>query len=129
METPHLGDQELEVLKYISEHAPVTAREVAERFGEERRLARTTILTVIERLRKKGYLTRRRREGIYEYLPRLEQGELMQGLVGHFIQRTLGGSVSPVVAYLSRTREVSPEELAELQALVDELKAESEGKR
>lgn len=126
METPHLGDQELEVLKYVSENAPITAREVAEKFGEERKLARTTILTVIERLRKKGYLTRRRKEGVYEYLPSKEPGEVMQGLVGQFIQRTLGGSVSPVVAYLSRTREISPEELDELEALVEKLKGRPE---
>jgi predicted transcriptional regulator len=124
METPHLGDQELEVLTYIASHAPVTAREVAEKFAEERNLARTTILTVIERLRKKGYLTRRRREGVYEYVPRVAQSEVMNGMVRQFIQRTLGGSVSPVVAYLSQSREISETELDELQALVDQLKRE-----
>ena len=124
METPHLGDQELEVLTYISSHAPVTAREVAEKFAEERNLARTTILTVIERLRKKGYLTRLRRAGVYEYVPRVAQSEVMNGMVRQFIQRTLGGSVSPVVAYLSQSREISPTELDELQALVDQLKRE-----
>lgn len=124
METPHLGDQELEVLTYISSHAPVTAREVAEKFAEERNLARTTILTVIERLRKKGYLTRLRREGVYEYVPRVAQSEVMNGMVRQFIQRTLGGSVSPVVAYLSQSREISETELDELQALVDQLKRE-----
>jgi predicted transcriptional regulator len=124
METPHLGDQELEVLTYISSQAPVTAREVAEKFAEDRNLARTTILTVIERLRKKGYLTRRRREGVYEYVPRVAQSEVMNGMVRQFIQRTLGGSVSPVVAYLSQSREISETELDELQALVDQLKRE-----
>jgi predicted transcriptional regulator len=124
METPHLGDQELEVLTYISSHSPVTAREVAEKFAEERNLARTTILTVIERLRKKGYLTRLRREGVYEYVPRVAQSDVMNGMVRQFIQRTLGGSVSPVVAYLSQSREISETELDELQALVDQLKRE-----
>src|SRR5438128_54326 len=103
METPHVGEQELEVLQFVTDHAPIAGREVAERFAEERGLARTTVLTVIERLRKKGFLSRRRREGVYHYSPRVSKVELLQGLVGEFVQRTLGGSVSPVVAYLSRT--------------------------
>ena len=127
MERPSLGEQELEVLRYIADRAPVSAREVAERFGEQRGLARTTVLTVIERLRKKGYLTRKRREGVYHYSPRVPQAELLQGLVGHFVETILGGSVSPVVAYLARTRRLTEAELRELQQLVDELRREPGG--
>lgn len=121
---PHLGEQELEVLRFITERAPVTAREVVEGFGGERSLARTTILTVMERLRKKGYLTRRRRDGVFVYVPRVPQAELLNGLVRDFVEKTLGGSVSPVVAYLSRARRLSDGELDELQKLVQDLKAQ-----
>ena len=121
---PHLGEQELEVLRFIAERSPVTAREVVEGFGEERSLARTTVLTVIERLRKKGYLTRRRRDGVFAYVPRVPQAELLNGLVRDFVEKTLGGSVSPVVAYLSRARRLSDGELDELQKLVQDLKAQ-----
>lgn len=123
MEQPPLGDGELEVLRFVTERAPVAAREVAERFSEERGLARTTVLTVLERLRKKGYLTRRRRQGVYLYSPRVSQPELLQGLVRQFVEKTLGGSISPVVAYLARTRGLSDAELTQLQAMVDELRA------
>jgi predicted transcriptional regulator len=123
MERPPLGDGELEVLRFVTERAPIPAREVAERFGEERGLARTTVLTVIERLRRKGYLMRRRRQGVYVYSPRVAQAEVLQGLVRQFVEKTLGGSLSPVVAYLARTRGLSDAELAELQALVKELRA------
>lgn len=124
MEKPPLGEQELEVLEYIAQHAPITAREVADRFGEQQGLARTTILTVIERLRKKGFLSRRRREGVFHYAPRVPLTDVLQGLVGQFFERTLGGSVSPVVTYLAKTRRVSDRELDELERLVEELKAE-----
>ena len=48
MDKPPLGDQELETLRYISEHAPISVGEVAAGFGEPRGLARTTVLTVME---------------------------------------------------------------------------------
>ncbi len=126
MEQPPLGEQELEVWRYIAEHAPISSRDVAARFAEERGLARTTILTVMERLRKKGYLTRRRREGVFHYSPRAPAAEVVQGLVRQFVEKTLAGSVSPLVAYLGQARKLSDQELVELQQLVDELKAERE---
>jgi predicted transcriptional regulator len=129
MTQPPLGEQELEVWRFVAERAPVAAREVADQFAEERGLARTTILTVMERLRKKGYLTRRRREGVYEYAPRVPPAEVVQGLVRQFVEKTLAGSVSPLVAYLTRTRQLSEEELAELERLVEELRAEKEDQR
>lgn len=125
MKTPTLGEQELVVLRFIAEHAPVAAREVIDKFAGEQELARTTVLTKIERLRKKGYLTRRRQKGVYVYSPRVPQTEVIQGLVRDFVEKTLGGSVSPVLAYLIHTRRLSSDELTVLQRLADELETES----
>jgi predicted transcriptional regulator len=125
MKKPTLGEQELVVLRFIAEHAPVAAREVVEKFGGEQELARTTVLTKIERLRKKGYLTRRRQKGVYVYSPRVPQSEVVQGLVRDFVEKTLGGSVSPVLAYLIHTHDLSTEEVALLQRLADELETDT----
>jgi predicted transcriptional regulator len=116
-----LGEQELAVLRFIAEHAPVAAREVVEKFAGEQELARTTILTKMERLRKKGFLTRRRMKGVFVYSPRVPQGEVLQGLVRDFVEKTLGGSVSPFVAYLLQTRPLTADETAVLQRLAEEL--------
>ncbi|MFN3650215.1 MAG: BlaI/MecI/CopY family transcriptional regulator [Armatimonadota bacterium] len=121
MRRASLGEQELAVLRYIAEHAPVAARDVVEKFAGEQELSRSTILTKIERLLKKGYLTRRRRGGIFYYSPRVAQSEVVGSLVRDFVEKTLGGSVSPMVAYLLNTRSLSPEDAAVLQRLAAEL--------
>src|SRR5438093_9993686 len=126
MELPSLGDQELEVLGFVAENAPISVGEVAERFGEPRGLARTTILTVMERLRKKGYLTRSRNERPARYSPRLASAEVMRGLVREFVQKTLGGSFSPFVAYLAEAKALPEAELVTLRRLVEELEAQRE---
>ena len=59
-----LGDQELDLLRYVTEHSPITVREAAESYGRDRGLARTTVLTMMERLRSKGYLTRTEVDGV-----------------------------------------------------------------
>lgn len=122
---PTLGDQELSLLRYVTDHAPITVREVAERFGETHGLARTTILTMMERLRKKNFLTRCKDGGAFRYLPTVAKTELMQNLVHDFVEKTLGGSLSPFVAYLSEAKGLSAPELAELRKLVEAQESES----
>jgi predicted transcriptional regulator len=124
MEFPPLGEQEKELLAFVNEHAPASAAAVVEGFGESRGLARTTVLTVLERLRRKGYLTRQRRRGVYHYSPRMSETEVQQGLLHRFVETTLDGSLAPVVTYLTRSGRLSGEELAELQRLIETMKAQ-----
>jgi predicted transcriptional regulator len=114
----YFSPAEWEVLQYIIEHHPITVREVAERFAETHGHARTTVLTMMERLREKGYLIRRKVEGVNRYSPSRSKTDLMQGLVRDFVQKALGGSVSPFVAYLGKEAQLNPEELYELKQLV-----------
>jgi len=129
MRKPTVGDQELEVLRFIADHAPISTGEVARQFGERNNLARGTIIKVMERLHKKGYLTRRQEAGIFEYSPSVPKQELLQNLMQEFVEKTLKGSVSPVVAYLTNSRQVSDAELLELGRLVDELRVERSEKK
>ena len=119
MKRKDLSDLELEVLRYLASAGPRTAREAAEEFGEANGYARTTVLTLLERLRQKGYLSRSKVEGVFRYRSLVTTEELMRGVVGRFVQRSLGGSVSPLVAFLSQNKKLSDEELAELRRLVD----------
>ena len=123
MTRPSIGDQELALLHYLAEHEPASVGEVAAGFGEARSLARSTVLTMMERLRAKGYLKRRQAQGVYRYSTATGPGEAMRSAVGSFVQNTLRGSVSPFVAWMAERGDVSDDELAELQALVKQLKS------
>jgi predicted transcriptional regulator len=118
-----IGDQELALLRHVAEAGPLSVGEVVEAFGAPRGLARSTVLTMMERLRQKGYLAREPVEGVYHYQAASTPGELLQGAVRSFIEKTLDGSVSPFVSYLTERSEVSDEELAELEQLVDRLRS------
>ncbi len=118
-----IGRAELEILRFVTDHHPVTVREVASHAAETKGLARTTVLTVMERLRRKGCLTRKKVGAVYRYSPKLPKGKLLRDLTEDFVQRVLEGSVSPFVAYLAETDHLSDEELARLKDLVAELDA------
>ena len=118
-----IGDQELALLHHIDESGHASVGEVAAAFGEPRGLARSTVLTMMERLRSKGYLKRRQVKGMFRYSTATGPGEAMRSAVGSFVEKTLSGSVSPFVAWMSEHAEVSDTELAELEALVTQLQS------
>lgn len=115
------GEQELALLTWIAEHPGISVGDVADQYGSGRDLARSTVLTMMERLRKKGHLTRRRVDGVFRYSAGAGPEALLKDAVGTFVERTLGGSVSPFVAYLNDSADLTPEDLAELQQLVSRL--------
>ena len=123
MHKPSIGDQELALLHHLDEAGQASVGEVAASFGEPRGLARSTVLTMMERLRTKGYLKRRQLKGMYRYSTVTGAGEAMRSAVGSFVEKTLSGSVSPFVAWMSESAEVSDNELAELEALVSQLQS------
>lgn len=123
MTKPSIGDQELALLNYLAEHEPASVGEVAAGFGEARGLARSTVLTMMERLRSKGYLKRKQADGLFRYSTAAGPGEVMRQAVGQFVEKTLSGSVSPFVAWMSERAEVSDNELAQLEALVSQLQS------
>ena len=120
MDRPVLGELELEVLRFVADHQPLTVGQAAKAFGVPRGLARTTILTVMERLRIKGYLERKKQGAVYAYAPTLAKEKVLQGLVAEFVRKRLAGSLAPFVAYLAEARNLTDKEVAELEALLDE---------
>ncbi len=118
-----LGEGQWEVLQWVSSHAPATVAEVAAAFAQSHGLARTTVLTVMEKLREKGHLTREKRGAVYEYTPSVPQAQLVRDRVAQFVDGTLGGSFAPFLAYLSQETEVNAEQLQELKRMVHELEA------
>ena len=127
MRKPTIGDQELALLHHIDEGGAASVGEIAASFGEPRGLARSTVLTMMERLRGKGYLRRRQSKGVFRYSTATGPGEAMRSAVGSFVEKTLSGSVSPFVAWMSERAEVSDTELAELEALVTQLQSRRKG--
>jgi predicted transcriptional regulator len=117
-----VGDQELALLRYLSDRGGATVGEAAAGFGQPRQLARSTVLTMMERLRKKGYLGRRLADGVYRYAPRSSPETAVGRAVRSFVDRALGGSISPFVAYLAEREQLSDAELAELETVLARLR-------
>jgi predicted transcriptional regulator len=124
-----LGNQELALLRWVIEHQPVSVGEAASGFGTPRGLARSTVLTMMERLRAKRHLRRERRDTVFVYSALQPQDRVLRGLVRSFVEGKLAGSVSPFVHYLVDRAEVTDAELAQLEELVARLQSKRAPRR
>jgi len=121
-----LGELELTVLQAVWENPESSVREIAAIVSKQRKLARTTILTVMQRLHAKGYLQRRKVGAVFRYTTTGEQGKVVADLVGQFVQKILGGSPAPFLAYLAESKDLNEEQIAQLREIVDDLERTEE---
>ena len=115
-----LGEQESALLAWVAANAPAGVAQIVAGWGAQNGLARTTVTTMLERLRAKGYLSRHKRGGAYAYEPQAQHEAQLRGVVGRFVEKTLGGSLDPFVAYLSDA-DLSESQKAQLRELIERL--------
>ena len=73
----NLGELELEVMKILWDRGRSSVLQVAEQLSKQKGYARTTILTILQRLHKKGFLKRKKEDGVYRYEPTQKRQQVM----------------------------------------------------
>jgi len=77
-----LGDLEREVMTQLwNAGEPLTVRRVHELLSRDRDLAYTTVMTVLDRLAKKGVVTQQRADRAYRYAPAQTRAEMTAALM------------------------------------------------
>jgi predicted transcriptional regulator len=117
-----VSDAELEVLKVLWAAGPATVRDVVAALGKRRRrLAYNTVLTLMSRLREKGYVTADRRETAHVFRPLVTRDQLLGSTLTALADRLCDGTASPLVQALVRDQRLSADEIADLRRMLDEL--------
>lgn len=123
-----LGEQESALLAWVAANAPVNVAKVVSDWGVSNGLARTTVTTMLERLRGKGYL-KREKQGLRNVWSPCEKYEVqLRGAVGRFVERTLGGSLAPFVAYLNDA-DLSESQKEQLRPLLEGLSKDPQNEK
>ncbi|AIE86929.1 BlaI/MecI/CopY family transcriptional regulator [Fimbriimonas ginsengisoli] len=118
---PSIGRSESDVLRFIAESGGASVTEVGDYLAATKGQTRNTALNMMERLRQKGFVARKKVDGVYHYFPSQEKERLLQSFVEDFVDGVLGGSVAPLVAYLGSRTEVDERQFEELRKLVQAL--------
>ena len=111
-------DQELEILKVVWQRGQATVREVYEDLLKNRKIAYTTVLTMMGILERKGHLKKTAGPRAYIYSPAQPQSQVVGTMVREFVNRVFNGSAKPLLVHLVREREIGRDELEEIESLV-----------
>lgn len=118
-----LGDLERSVMDILWNRGDVTGREVLEEIEKTRPLALTTILTVMDRLLKKGLINRKKRGGIFVYAPSISRDDFVRKVSEEVMQGILDISASSAASsFVDILYKTSPEEMDRLSKLIEERK-------
>lgn len=107
-------------MKVVWQKGQVTVRDVYETLLERRKIAYTTVMTMMRVLERKGYLKTRRENRAYLYRPAHAERQVLRSMVREFVDRVFNGSAQPLLVHLVEDRRLSKEEFEELERLVRE---------
>lgn len=99
---------ELECLKALWRIGDGTVKDVRKVLTEQRNLAYTTVMTVLDRLVRRGGVERRKAGRSFVYTPRLGREELRRLAVQELVDSFFDGSKEELLAYLSAEGQASP---------------------
>jgi BlaI family transcriptional regulator, penicillinase repressor len=112
-----LTGQELEIMKVVWERERVTVRDVYEALLERRKVAYTTVMTMMKILEQKGFLKKSQEDRAYVYRPAQPQRQVIGVMVRDFINRVFNGSAEPLLVHLVEEHHLSPKDLEEIARL------------
>jgi len=115
-----LTPQELEIMKIIWERRSATVRDVYEALLERRKIAYTTVLTMMKILEQKKYLKRDSAARAHVYEPRRAKRQVIGAMVRDFLGRVFDGAAEPLLVHLVREGQLSEEDLERIARRVRE---------
>jgi predicted transcriptional regulator len=116
-----LTDAELEIMHVVWELDGGTVRQVHERLNQQRPLAYTTVMTMMNILEEKGHLTRSKEGRAYRYEPIRPKSQVISGMVEDFVGKVFEGSARPLVLSLVQDRKLSKKDLEEIARIIEEV--------
>jgi predicted transcriptional regulator len=116
---PALSEAQLEIMHAVWEGGEVTVTDVWTALSRRRRVARNTVLTLMDRLEKKGWLTRRVAGPAHYYTAASPRAAALGGVVRRLVDAAFAGSAEGLVLALLEGRGVSDEEARRIRRLID----------
>ncbi|MBW8833758.1 MAG: BlaI/MecI/CopY family transcriptional regulator [Burkholderia sp.] len=118
-----ISEGEQAVMEVLWADSPLTAAEVADRIPSERGWSERTVKTMLGRLLTKGALVHEEDGRRYLYRPAVERADYAMRETRKLVDRLFGGRAAPLVAQLAANEGLTQQDIAELEALLKDLKS------
>lgn len=111
---------ELLILKVLWQSAPLKAREIQAALAEnDRALAKTSVITTLNTMVEKKYLSRKQQANAYLFSPQISESDVSEKVLGDVVDRVFDGSPSAVLLKLFDVKNLDPDELKELRRIIN----------
>jgi predicted transcriptional regulator len=114
-------DAELSILRVLWDRGPSTVREVHERLSATQETGYTTVLKFMQIMHEKGLVARDDRNRAHIYVAAVSEEAVQTNLVRSLLERAFKGSAETLVLRALSIKPSTPEELAAIRALLDNL--------
>jgi predicted transcriptional regulator len=118
-ELPPLSEAQLEIMHVVWDGGEVTVTGVWEVLAKRRAVSRNTVLTLMDRLEKKGWLKRRADGQTHHYTAAAPRAATLGQVVHRLVDAAFAGSADALVLALLEGRGVSDEEALRIRQLID----------
>ena len=120
----NLGELQRKVLEVVWERGEASVHDVRNRLGRRKKLAYTTVLTVMQKLERAGWLAHRSEGKSYIYRPAVSREQAGAGSVRRFLAHVFEGDAVAMFQHLIRESDLSDEDLGELRRMIEEKRKE-----
>jgi predicted transcriptional regulator len=112
-----LAKRESEFMQVLWEHGPSTVGEVKERLKDE--LAYTTVLTILQKLEKKGYVRHEEQGRSHRFMTAISREAAQRSAVRSLAARLFKGSAALLLTQVITDENLSEEDLKRIRRLID----------
>jgi BlaI family penicillinase repressor len=113
-----LTGQELEIMKEVWKLKTATVRQVYEALLERRKIAYTTVMTMMNILEQKGFLKKRAGERAFVYAPSRPERQVIRAMVREFLDRVFNGAAEPLLVHLVEDEQLTARDLEEIRRTI-----------
>jgi len=105
-------------MKIIWAREVATVRDVYEALLERRKIAYTTVMTMMKILEQKKYLRKTQEDRAYIYRPAKPKNQVIKGMVQEFVNRVFNGSAEPLLMHLIEDQRLSEKDVDEIARMI-----------
>jgi predicted transcriptional regulator len=122
----NLTGAQAEVMEAVWARGPegATVAEIWQQLAARRPLARTTVLTVVQRLEKRGWVVRHEFERNSRYVAAATREQAVGRMAAEFVDQLFGGSAVQLIQSLLGTEQITPAEIRRLRRVLDQVERE-----
>ena len=116
---PPLSEAQMEIMSIVWNRGEATVADVWKALGSRRKVARSTVLTMLMRLQEKGWLSCDEEGHAFRYRAAVPREATLSGMVRRLVDTAFGGSAEGLVMALLHDRGVSKEEAKRIKKMID----------